>query len=91
MQVQVMRELEHHLLNNTKHNIGIISLEENQADHLPRMSVEASKRLYIRYETVDEQQLRMRQQQAGRALAFDHFGSIQTDEILSRASTWSRH
>ena len=86
----IMRELEHHLLNNTKHNIGIISLEENVKQtifHL--MSVEASKRLYIKEirETVDEQQLRMYEAAtvgSGRIFAFDHFGSIQTDEILSR-------
>ena len=86
----IMRELEHHLLNNTKHNIGIISLEENVKQtifHL--MSVEASKRLYIKEirETVDEKQLRMYEAAtvgSGRIFAFDHFGSIQTDEILSR-------
>ncbi len=86
----IMRELQHHLLNNTKHNIGVISLEENVKQtifHL--MSVEASKRLYIKEirDTVDEKQLRMYEAATvgtGRIFAFDHFGSIQTDEILSR-------
>ena len=86
----IMRELEHHLLNNTDHNIGIISLEENVKQtifHL--MSVEASKRLYIK-EIRDEISMEQLQQYeaatvgTGRVFAFDHFGSIQTDEILAR-------
>lgn len=86
----IMRELEHHLLNNTDSNIGIISLEENVKQtifHL--MSVEASKRLYIK-EVRDEvpmEQLKHYEAATvgtGRVFAFDHFGSIQTDEILAR-------
>jgi twinkle protein len=45
----VIRELMHHVLNNTEENIGVISLEENVRStifHL--MSVEANARLYIR-------------------------------------------
>ena len=86
----IMRELEHHLLNNTDHNIGIISLEENVKQtifHL--MSVEASKRLYIKEvrDTIPQEQLKAYEAATvgtGRVFAFDHFGSIQTDEILSR-------
>jgi twinkle protein len=86
----IMRELEHHLLNNTDSNIGIISLEENVKQtifHL--MSVEASKRLYIKEirEQVPQEQLSHYEQATvgtGRVFAFDHFGSIQTDEILAR-------
>lgn len=86
----IMRELEHHLLNNTDSNIGIISLEENVKQtifHL--MSVEASKRLYIKEirEQVPQEQLTQYEQATvgtGRVFAFDHFGSIQTDEILAR-------
>lgn len=86
----IMRELEHHLLNNTDHNIGIVSLEENVKQtifHL--MSVEASKRLYIQEvrDTVAPEQLKAYEEATvgtGRVFAFDHFGSIQTDEILSR-------
>jgi len=86
----IMRELEHHLLNNTDSNIGIISLEENVKQtifHL--MSVEASKRLYIKEvrDEVSMEQLKHYEQATvgtGRIFAFDHFGSIQTDEILSR-------
>jgi twinkle protein len=86
----IMRELEHHLLNNSKHNIGIVSLEENVKQtifHL--MSVEASKRLYIQEvrDTIAPEQLKAYEEATvgtGRVFAFDHFGSIQTDEILSR-------
>ena len=86
----IMRELEHHLLNHTDHNIGIISLEENVKQtifHL--MSVEASKRLYIKEvrDTVSQEQLHQYEAATvgtGRVFAFDHFGSIQTDEILAR-------
>ncbi len=86
----IIRELEHHLLNNTDSNIGIISLEENVKQtifHL--MSVEAGKRLYIDEvrETVPQELLDQYERATvgtGRVFAFDHFGSIQTDEILAR-------
>ena len=86
----VMRELMHHVLNNTKENIGVISLEENVRStifHL--MSVEASHRLYIR-EVRDAQakgDLKKWQDATvgtGRFFAFDHFGSLKTEEILAR-------
>ena len=53
------------------------------------MSVEASKRLYIKEvrDEVSMEQLKHYEQATvgtGRIFAFDHFGSIQTDEILSR-------
>ena len=86
----IIRELEHHILNNTKDNIGIISLEENVKQtifHL--MSVEASKRLYIKEvrQDIPKEQLDLWYKATagtGRVFAFDHFGSIQTDEILAR-------
>jgi twinkle protein len=85
-----MRELMHHVLNNTEENIGVISLEENVRStifHL--MSVEANARLYIR-EVRDQfsmNDLRKWQELTvgtRRFFAFDHFGSMKTDEILSR-------
>jgi len=86
----IMRELQHHILNNSEHNIGVISLEENVKQsifHL--MSVEASKRLYIkevREQFTIEQLREWEKATVGtrRFFAFDHFGSIQTDEILAR-------
>ena len=85
-----MRELMHHLLNNTEENIGVISLEENVRStifHL--MSVEANARLYIREirEQFSREDLNMWQKATvgtRRFFAFDHFGSMKTDEILGR-------
>ena len=86
----VMRELMHHLLRNTEDNIGVLALEEsvkNTAWNI--MSVEASSRLYIK--EVREGFTREELVQwldntinSGRFFAFDHFGSIGNDEILSR-------
>ena len=86
----VMRELMHHVLNNTEENIGVISLEENVRStifHL--MSVEANARLYIREvrEQYSREDLNTWQEATvgtRRFFAFDHFGSMKTDEILGR-------
>jgi len=86
----LMRELMYHLLQNTKHNVGVFSLEENikqTAFHL--MSVAASDRIYINEvrKKYTEQQLKEFERQtigSRRFFAFDHFGSITTDEILNR-------
>ena len=86
----IMRELMHHLLRNTEDNIGILALEEsvkNTAWNI--MSVEASSRLYIKEvrEAFTREELMQWQDKtinSGRFFAFDHFGSIGNDEILSR-------
>jgi len=86
----VIRELMHHVLNNTEENIGVISLEENVRStifHL--MSVEANARLYIREirEQFSREDLTTWQEATvgtRRFFAFDHFGSMKTDEILGR-------
>ena len=86
----MMRELMYHLLVNSEHNIGIFSLEENKrqtAFHL--MSVAASDRLYIKEirDKYTKEELRKFEDptiRTGRYFAFDHFGSITTDEILNR-------
>jgi len=88
----VIREIMHYVLNNTyqKENIGVISLEENVRNtifHL--MSVEANARLYIREvrEAFPKPDLERWQQATvgtGRFFAFDHFGSLKTEEILAR-------
>ena len=86
----IMRELMHHFLRNTKDNIGILALEEsvkNTAWNI--MSVEADARLYIK-EIRDQftpEQLQKFQAEtinSGRFFAFDHFGSVDNDEILAR-------
>ena len=86
----IMREMMHHLLKNTNHNIGILALEEgikNTAFNI--MSVEADARLYIKEirEKFSIEQLKEYEKEtigSGRFFAFDHFGSIDNDEILSR-------
>ena len=86
----IMRELMHHLLRNTEDNIGVLALEEsikNTAWNI--MSVEASARLYIKEvrEGFSRDQLEQWQVNtigSGRFFAFDHFGSISNEEILSR-------
>jgi len=80
----------HHLLKSTKHNIGILAMEEsirNTAFNI--MSVEADARLYIKevrdqYSRKDLEKFQKNTVGTGRFFAFDHFGSISNDEILSR-------
>jgi twinkle protein len=80
----------HHLLRNTKDNIGILALEESiKHTAWNIMSVEASSRLYIKEvrEGYDSKQLKEWQDAtlgSGRIFAFDHFGSINNEEILAR-------
>ena len=86
----IMRELMHHILKNSNDNIGILALEEstkNTAFNI--MSVEANQRLYIKEirNQFAREQLNKWQKEtigSGRFFAFDHFGSIGNDEILSR-------
>jgi len=86
----LIRELMHHLLRNTKDNIGVLALEESiKHTAWNIMSVEASARLYIKEirEGYTQEQLEKWQEDtinSGRFFAFDHFGSIDNDEILAR-------
>ena len=86
----IMRELMHHIMMNTKDNIGVLALEEsvkNTAFNI--MSVQASARLYIkeiRDQYTPEQLKEWQDKTVGtkRFFAFDHFGSVSNDEILDR-------
>ena len=86
----IMRELMHHILKNTKDNVGILALEEstkNTAFNI--MSVEANARLYIneirkKYSQEELDTWFDNTMGTGRFFAFDHFGSTSNDEILSR-------
>ena len=86
----LVRELMHHLLLNTDDNIGILALEESiKNTALSIMSVRADARLYIKEirEKYSQEDLKKWQDETvntGRFYAFDHFGSIGNDEILSR-------
>ena len=86
----IMRELMHHIMSNTQDNIGVLALEENTRNTAFNiMSVEANARLYIKEirEQYTREQLSSWQNKtvgSGRFFAFDHFGSIENDEILDR-------
>ena len=86
----LMRELMHHLLTNTEHNIGVFSLEENiTRTMLHIMSLEPNDRLYIKevqknYTLEQLQEFERKTIGTRRFYGFDHFGSITTDEILNR-------
>ena len=86
----IMRELMHHILKNTKNNIGILALEENTKNTAFNiMSVEANARLYIneirkKYSREELDTWFDATVGTGRFFAFDHFGSTSNDEILSR-------
>jgi twinkle protein len=86
----IIRELMHHIMQVSKDNIGVLAMEEsirNTAFNL--MSVEADARLYIKEvrNKYTREQLTEWQDKTigtGRFFAFDHFGSISNDEILSK-------
>jgi twinkle protein len=86
----IMRELMHHIMSNTQDNIGVLALEENTRNTAFNiMSVEANARLYIKEirDQYTQEQLNEWQNKtigSGRFFAFDHFGSIENDEILDR-------
>ena len=86
----VLRELAHHIVNTTDDKVGLFSLEENVKQscfHL--MSVEANARLNIKEirDTYSREQLKKWEAATigtGKFFAFDHFGSMDNDEILDR-------
>ena len=86
----VIRELMHHIMMNTKDNIGVLCMEENLKNTaFNLMSVEANARLYIkeiRKQFTNEQLKEWQDKTIGtnRFYAFDHFGSVSNDEILDR-------
>ena len=92
----IIRELMHHIMSNTKDNIGVLAMEENiRNTAFNLMSVEANQRLYIKEvrDQFSKEQLREWQDKTvgtGRFFAFDHFGSISNDEILSRIRFMSK-
>ena len=92
----IMRELMYHLFKNTEDHIGILALEENSKNTAFNiMSVEANARLYIneiRKNFSEEQILKWFDTTIGtkRFHAFDHFGSMGNDEILSRVRHMAR-
>ena len=86
----IMRELMYHIMHNTEDNIGVLAMEENtKQTAFNLMSVEANARLYIKEIRKQYTQEQLDAWQAktidsGRFFAFDHFGSMDNDEILGR-------
>jgi twinkle protein len=86
----ILRELMYHMLQETNSNIGVLALEENIKQtcfHL--MSVPANDRLYLRevrknYSREQLKEFEDKTISTRRFFAFDHFGSIDNDEILMR-------
>jgi len=86
----VLRELQHHFMKVCDDNIGVLALEENINQtcwHI--MSVEANARLNIKEirDKFPKDELKEYQKKTvggGKFFGFDHFGSLDNDEILSR-------
>lgn len=90
MKTQVIRELQFHLLNRTKENIGIIALEEPLEDSVEAlMGLYLNKRIHLPdvRETVSEEAYKEAWQNTvgdGRLFFYDHFGSVDEDSLLSK-------
>ena len=86
----ILRELQHHYLKNTDSNMGIIALEES-VDRTRRgiLSVEASDRLHLNEVFAKYSKEEIRKHFAntlgtGRVFIYDHFGSLEMDDLLNR-------
>ena len=90
---QLMRELIHHLLTNTNHNIGLLMLEESIRDTgLGIMSIEANKPLHLPDTEYTEGELRNAFDNTlgtGRVFMFEHFGSSDIETILGKIKYFS--
>ena len=85
---QMVRELEHYLLNATEDNIGVLALEESVKNTtLGVMSIEANKPLHLDLDNTDDEELREYWEATmgkGRMFMYDHFGSTSEDNLLSK-------
>ena len=87
---QIMRELEHYLLQQTEDNIGILALEEDvPKTTLGIMSIEANKQLHlpeVRGALVEGEERGYWEKTfgLGRVQLLDHFGSTSEDDLLGR-------
>ena len=85
---QIVRELEHYLLNATDDNIGVLALEESVKNTtLGVMSIEANKPLHLDLDNIDDDELRVywdKTMGKGRMFMYDHFGSTSEDNLLSK-------
>jgi len=84
---QIVRELEHYLLGATDDNIGILALEEDiPKTALGIMSIEANQTLHLSrdFSREDKKVFWDKTLGTGRIYMFDHWGSTNEDNLLSR-------
>ena len=85
---QVIREVIHHLLKQTKDNLGLLMLEENPVvTSKGIMSIEANQRLHLPDVHISKEEWQKHFDAttgSGRVFLFDHFGSNTIDNIISR-------
>ena len=85
---QVIREVIHHLLKQTKDNLGLLMLEENPiVTSKGIMSIEANQRLHLPDVHISKEEWQKHFDATtgtGRVFLFDHFGSNTIDNIISR-------
>jgi twinkle protein len=83
-----LRQLIHHLLTTTNDNIGMAFLEESpQRTALGIMSIEAKKPLHLPTTVYTEDELKDAYDATmgtGRCVLFNHFGSLDIDNVLNR-------
>lgn len=93
---QLIRELEYHLLMQTKDNVGIMSLEEPLVDSVEAlMSLHLNKRIHLPdvRETVSEADLYKAWKETsgtGRVHYYDHFGSLDDDSLIAKIRYMAR-
>jgi|TARA_R110000868_G_scaffold4789_2_gene29773 twinkle protein len=84
---QLVRELEHYILDATEDNIGILALEEDvPRTALGLMSIEANAPLHLRddFDIEAKRGFWERTLGTGRVYLFDHWGSTSEDNLLAR-------
>ena len=83
-----LRQLIHHLLKTTDDNVGMAFLEESpQRTALGIMSIEAGKPLHLPQTVYSEAELKAAYDATmgtGRCVLFNHFGSLDIDNVLNR-------
>lgn len=86
----ILRELQHYYLTKTDHTIGIIALEES-VDRTRRgiLAVEANDRLHLNEVFKDYSKDKIKEYfdktlGTGRVYLYDHFGSMEIEDLLNR-------
>ncbi len=86
----LLRELQHHYIKNTNYNLGIIALEEG-INRTKRgiLAVEANDRLHLNevFANYDHEEIKKFYDATlgtGRVYLYDHFGSMEMNDLLNR-------